>query len=51
MKNTNDWYPNIEKGEYTALIFIDLKKTFDTVDHNILLQELEKYGVNGLEHD
>ena len=51
MKNTNDWYLNIDKGEYTGLIFIDLKKAFDTVDHNILLQKLAKYGVNGLEHD
>ena len=51
MKNTNDWYLNIDKGEYTGLIFIDLKKEFDTVDHNILLQKLAKYGVNGLEHD
>ena len=51
MKNTNDWYLNIDKGEYTGLIFIDLKKAFDTVDHNILLQKLAKYSVNGLEHD
>ena len=51
MKNSNDWYLNIDKGEYTGLIFIDLKKAFDTVDHNILLQKLAKYGVNGLEHD
>ena len=51
MKNTNDWYLNIDKGEYTGLIFIDLKKAFDTVDHNILLQKLTKYGVNGLEND
>ena len=51
MNNTNAWYLNIEKGEYTGLIFIDLKKVFDTVDHNILMQKLEKYGVNALEHD
>ena len=51
MKNTNDWYFNIDKGEYTGLIFIDLKKAFDTVDHTILLQKLAKYSVNGLEHD
>ena len=51
MKNTNDWYLNIDKGEYIGLIFIDLKKAFDTVDHNSLLQKLTKYGVNGLEHE
>ena len=51
MKNTNDWYLNIDKGEHTGLIFIDLKKAFDTVDHNIHSQKLAKYGVNGLEHD
>ena len=51
MLNTNKWYLTIDKGEYTGLIFIDLKKAFDTVHHNILLQKLAKYGVNGLEHD
>ena len=30
---TNDWYINMEKGQYTAMVFIDLKKAFDTVDH------------------
>ena len=51
MANTNDWYLNIDKGKYTGLIFIDLKKAFDTVDHDILLKKLEKYGVSGLEYD
>ena len=36
MNNTNAWYLNIEKGGYTGLIFIDQKKAFDKVDHNIL---------------
>ena len=38
MASTNDWYLNIDKGKYTGLIFIDLKKAFDTVDHEILLK-------------
>ena len=49
--STNDWYLNIDKGKYTGLIVIDLKKAFDTVDHEILQKKLKMYGVTGLEHD
>ena len=42
---------NIDRGKYTGLIFIDLKKAFDTVNHDILLKQLEKYGIRGLELD
>ena len=46
---TNDWYENMDTGKYTALVFIDLRKAFDTVDHDILLKKMQKYGVSGNE--
>ena len=37
----------MDKGQYTSVSFIDLKKAFDTVDHQILLNELKVYGLSG----
>ena len=39
----------MDEGKYTANIFIDLKIAFDTVDHDILLAKLRKYGSDNLE--
>ena len=48
-KCTNYWYRNIDKGKYTSVSFTDLKKAFDTVDHQILLNKLKVYGLSGKE--
>ena len=38
----------MDKSQTTIGVFIDLRKAFDTVDHNILLSKLQCYGVRGL---
>ena len=38
---------SIENKMYGCGVFIDLKKAFDTVNHKILLDKLEHYGITG----
>ena len=44
---TNDWCFNIDRGIVNGVLFIELRKSFDTVDHKIILKKLELYGFEG----
>lgn len=38
---------HLDRNHYTAGLYIDIKKAFDTVDHAILISKLEQYGFRG----
>ena len=49
LKTANHWLLNMDKGLYIVVVYFDLKKAFDTVDHSILQSKLSRYGVNDIE--
>ena len=48
LESTNNWCVNIDRGLLNGVVFIDLKKAFNTNDYDILLSKLSAYGVDEL---
>ena len=42
---TNSWSVSIDNGLVNGVVFVDLKRACDTIDHNIILKKLGNYGV------
>ena len=47
IKLVDYFYDSLESKEFSAAIFVDYQKAFDTVNHHILLQKLKAYGIRG----
>ena len=41
---TNTLLQNLDKGQLTGLVFLDLTEAFDTLDHSVLLDKLSSLG-------
>ena len=46
LEATNSWSVNIDNGFLHGVVFIDLKKAFDTIDHEIILRKLSYVGAD-----
>ena len=47
MELTDKILVDIDKKNISLTVFMDLSKTFDTMDHDILLNKLQYYGITG----
>ena len=45
MTTTNPCLINMDSGLINGIIFLDLRKAFDTIDHEILIRKLYLYGI------
>ena len=47
LEATDSWAFNIDRGYVNVVVFLDLKKAFNTVDHEILLTKMNRCGIQG----
>ena len=46
LETTNNWSINIDNSLLNGVLFVDLKRAFNTINHEIILRKLANYGVD-----
>jgi retron-type reverse transcriptase len=46
----DQWLENMDNGMLNGVVFLDIRKAFDSIDHSILLKKMnEQFGIYGAE--
>ena len=45
ISSTDHWHENMDNNKMNLTIYLDLRKAFDTVGHNILIKKLNSHGI------
>ena len=51
LEATDSWVFDLDRGNVNAVVFLDFKKAFDTVDHAVLLAKVSLYGIEESAYD
>ena len=45
----DNWLKDMDNGKLTGVVFLDIRKAFDSINHSILLDKMKMFGISGLE--